>query len=403
MKVEIKDANEFASVKPFALTRFLAVNGWKEIRTITGEATVYSKTGRRESSSLVWAPVNDRYSDYSSTVARLIRTVAEVENKSELTILDDLETAALGDVINLRTYDPLDIHQHTIPLEDGASLLNRARQMAYSAAQSALERKPVYYGRPAQQARAFLSNLRLGQTERGSYIVRLISPIDEPEPSAQLSIEVPDMPPLSEPVPFPRRAVIELANGLNALKDAARDNASRGKFYFGSFQDIVDSGVSANLCEALAAKSEELGDFTNKPIEVSIVWSYALKDTHTIDIKPILFEPTTVPYIRQAAREFRSKFPEKITLNGWVKLFGREARQPGPGEIRLLTTIRGKQRTVRVNLTQTDYELALTAHKQGDLITVTGVLAKDGNLNRLSNPEGFAVISEETLAHDDEE
>lgn len=400
MRIEIRDDNAFASIKPYALMRFLNVNGWKEARRIEGEAVVYSKTANAESTALVWAPLSDGFSDFASAVARLVRTVSEVENKSELLLLDELETAAVGDVITLRTYDPLDIHQHTIPLDDGVSLLSRARQMAYAAAQSTTDRKPVYRGRPSFETSRFLNNLRLGQTDRGSYMVKLISPIEEVEKPVHPEYVQISMPSIPQEVPFSRRAVTELVRGLKALRDAAQDNANRGKYYFGSFNRVVREGVSANLCEALADKNEELGDFTNKPIEIRVVWSYALESVD-LSTEPILFDQQTVPYIRKAAQDFRAKNPETVKLQGWVKLFGRETRKPGPGQIRLFTVVNGKTRIVRVTLQKDDYELAQKAHNSGDLVSISGTLAKEGIYNVLKQPEGFGIIQESALSPDD--
>jgi hypothetical protein len=110
-------------------------------------------------------------------VARLIRTVAEEIDKSEIQIIDDLETVATGDVIRLRSFDPLDLNDHTLPLSDGLGLLSRARAMAIAGASSAIEHRPVQSRRPTTEVKQFVRNLRLGQTERGSFLLRLISPI----------------------------------------------------------------------------------------------------------------------------------------------------------------------------------------------------------------------------------
>ena len=113
-------------------------------------------------------------------VAKVMKTVSETENKSELELLDDLETVAVGDVIGVRTFDPCDIQEHTLPLSDAVSLLTRARLLALAGAASAIKALPVHPRKPTSEASRFVENLRLGQTERGSYRIRLISPIAQP-------------------------------------------------------------------------------------------------------------------------------------------------------------------------------------------------------------------------------
>ena len=226
MRVDITDRDAFGSIKPEALLRYLIVNVWAEVRRVEDELVVFGKSDRTEKTQLIWMPVNDQYSDYVPMVAKLVKTVAEVENKSELQLLDDLETVAVGDVIHVGTFDPLDTHDHTLPLADGINLLARARLMTGAAAASAVNRRPVHPRRPSLQVSRFMHDLRLAQTERGSYLVRLIAPIQE-----QQNRQDGQLAGMPEEEPFSRRAVVELVRGLNALRDAAQDNKERGKFF----------------------------------------------------------------------------------------------------------------------------------------------------------------------------
>ena len=342
-------------------------------------------------------PFSDQYTDYVSMVARLIKTVAEVEDKSELELLDDLETIAVGDLISVRSYDPLDMHDHTLPLVDGADLLIRARMMAWAAASSAMSKRPVHPRHPSFEVSQFVRNLRLAQTERGSYIVKIVAPI--PEPQKQQEGQFAGMP---ETQPFARRVVIELVRGLNALHQAALDNKDRGKFFFNSFLSAVTSGVSANLCEALISSGDEI--LFSRPIEVSVTWSYAIAQTNTLPSFPVKFDSTVMPFIRQAAREFRAKNPEVITLNGWVNILERDAQSGGAGLIRLVARIDGKMRPIRMGLDPETYNLAIDAHKNGSLVSVTGTLVvENGVYYRLQNPTGFYVIEQEAFSDRDEE
>lgn len=397
MRVEIIDRDVFGSTKPLALNRYLVVNGWSEVRRIDGELAILGKTNRQGKTQLVWMPFSDQYTDYVSMVARLIKTVAEVEDKSELELLDDLETIAVGDLISVRSYDPLDMHDHTLPLADGADLLTRARMMAWAAASSAMSKRPVHSRHPSFEVSQFVRSLRLAQTERGSYIVKIVAPIPEPQkqPEGQFS----GMP---EAQPFARRAVIELVRGLNALHQAALDNKDRGKFFFNSFLSAVTSGVSANLCEALISSGDEIS--SSRPIEVSVTWSYAVAQTNVLPSFPVKFDSTVMPFIRQAAREFRAKNPEIITLNGWVNILERDAQSGGAGLIRLYARIDGKMKAIRMGLDPETYDLAIDAHKNGSLVSVTGTLVvENGVYYRLQNPTGFYVIEQEAFSDRDEE
>ncbi|MCX6011850.1 MAG: hypothetical protein NTV30_00240 [Chloroflexi bacterium] len=379
MRREILDRDVFDSLRPDAISNYLRVNGWSEIRRVDGELTILGKANREGKNQLIWMPVSEQFSDYVPMVSRLIKTVADTEDKSEQQIMDDLQTVAIGDVIRVRTFNPLDIHDHTIPLADGVSLLRRSRMITMAAASSTVKKLPVHPRQPASEVNQFVRNLRLGQSERGSYMIRLIAPITEVPETGELNG-------IPEKIPFTRRVIMELVKSLNALKYVAEDNRDRGRFLFNTFREAVPSGVSANLCEALI-DVEEKEAFVN-PIEVSVTWSYVLKFPEHLPTVPIHFDSSVFPYLRQAAKEFRAKNPEIVTVKGWIHTLEKESRS-GPGNIRIIGVASGKHRSVRVHLDSETYNMAIDAHKKDELVSVTGTLVADGALYKLENPTNF--------------
>jgi hypothetical protein len=197
---------------------------------------------------------------------------------------------------------------------------------------------------------------------------------------------------MPDPEPFSRRAVVELVRGLNALRSAAEDSLSQGRFFFDPFLSAVTSGVSANLCEALVGKSEPDEEFAS-PLEVSVTWSYAVNRSARLPSESVYFHPSLMPYIKKAAQEFRARNPEQIELNGWVNILERESRGGGPGLIRLYARIDGKTRAVRIQLDDQAYNVAIDAHKSGSLVSVFGTLIVENSaFYRLASPRGFRII-----------
>lgn len=143
MKVQITDPSVFSSINPSAMMRFLNVNGWIEVRRVANELAVLAKRDSDRNRHLVWMPFDHQNADYASMVSRVITTVAEAEDKSELQILDDVETVAIGDIIRFRAFNPIDEHEHTLPLKDGIDLLINAKKLATAAAASVIQKRPV--------------------------------------------------------------------------------------------------------------------------------------------------------------------------------------------------------------------------------------------------------------------
>lgn len=389
----ITDPNVFASISPIAILRYLRVNGWAEVRTIEGELIIFAKTDLTGKKQNLWMPISDQYADYVPMVARVVNTIAEVDSKTQLQLLDDFETIGVGDVVGLRAINPLNVFDHTLALQVGIDLLDRIRQMARAAAASALDKRAVHPRRPSTAVSQFVSSLRLGQTERGSYLIRVIAPLVEQ--TDQSEQQLPNIP---GPEPFSRRATTELVRGLNAVKAAAEDNRLRGRFFFDPFLTSVPQSVSANLCEALAGRdSDDRTDFA-VPLEISVTWSYIVQRSNSLASESIVFEPGLLPYIREAAREFRARNPEQMRLTGWVTILEREKREGGPGLIRLIAKVDRKNRSIRMQLADDDYQRAIDAHKQGSLVEVNGNLVVEKNaIYRLENPTGFQIVENDAL------
>jgi len=138
----------------------------------------------------------------------------------------------------------------------------------------------------------YLGRVRMGQTERGSYVLTILSPV-APALASQSELRLDDEP----PEPFERQ--VTLAEGLAALEHAARQAAASGGL--SPLEEAVPFGVSANLCEAvagLAAVSPAEG------IEVRVAWSRT-RPLVTSAPSRIFLGSDSIPLIQEAARRFK--------------------------------------------------------------------------------------------------
>ena len=201
----------------------------------------------------------------------------------------------------------------SIPIDEGVSLVAHARDMMVAAACAALEPRAAYPGRKASEVTEYLKRTRMGQTERGSYVVSVISPVAPCLAPAEEGKLFEDVCVADEP-PFERLVTVTLAQGLHAVSVAAERAASTGTFE--PFLEAVKSGVSANLCSALVGLATGDGDTSQLDIDVS--WSRARpQDAQT----PSHFslDRDAVPVIEEAGRLLRAKEPlEQFRLYGPV-------------------------------------------------------------------------------------
>lgn len=390
MKVEIRDLNVFNALAPTDLEHYLRGKGWQEIRREDGISAIWEQ---RTSAGLarVWLPLDGALADYATVMAQLVRTVAEASDLSQLDLLEDVETTGTGDVIRIATWDKLNRHSSSIPFTDGLPLLRQSYRMAQASALATVEKRPVHPARAPGYVVDYLKRLRLGQSERGSYRVKMISPIQE------RSVSQPALPGIPEQVPFERRVTLMLMNSLEALQRVANDVTERGRFAFEPFQEAVAEGISANLCEAIAPDIEdERAD--PLPLEVGVSWSYLLPAPAQRNVAPIQFTSKHFTHIAEAARRFRERYPEPIAISGFVNVLSREhgVPQDASGMVHVHTQIGRAVRVVKVELPKRDYQEAIRAHERDLRVSVEGLLIKQGRSYLLQQPERFHIVEEQS-------
>src|SRR5205807_2402444 len=130
-------------------------------------------------------------------------------------------------------------------LDYGVHMVQGARELALAAACAAVRPRALYTSRKPQEAVNYVAGLRMGQTEEGSFVLTIQSPVP-PRSQSKLFEDLPE--PFGEE-PFERRAVLTLATALSTVRRAVMTAAVSGDFQ--PFQDAIPAGVSANLCDAL--------------------------------------------------------------------------------------------------------------------------------------------------------
>jgi hypothetical protein len=176
------------------------------------------------------------------------------------------------------------------------------------------------------------------------------------------------------------------------MHQAAVSAAASGDF--DSFRDAVKSGVSANLCEALAGLSQYVD--TSKGLAINFSWSR----TRTTAPKArgrIVLADDVVLVIREAGRLLRATaLQEDFELHGMVFRLERE-HEAEVGRIIVLGLVDGRPRKISVELTPKDYILAIRAHEEGLSVVCSGDLVKEGRSFALQNPRHFSVESDDGL------
>ena len=369
VKARIRDAATLRAVRPIDVTAYLRATGWTEVRPNT-DVTFWEK-----GSEGVTAPAHQDWRDYPIVVSELIDALSAAENRSQLAILRDL-TEVTADVVRLRaSADGSD--DGSIPFIDGAHLSECGDRMMIAAACAAIEKKRVFGKRKPDRAMDYVQGLRLGQSERGSYVLCILSPVSPALASSQISLEFPGAPPPVSEVqtdPYERVVTTTLGAALTEMERASLRGVATGSM--DAFESAVAVGVSADLCDALAILGENRTSF--RRVEMRVSWSPARP---ALEKKPAVasFTPDSIAVIREAGRLLRERSPiDDFEIEGYVRSVSREPTSEQLfGVVEIVAPVEGKHRIVEVELYGDDWEKAHAAIATKAIVRCEGELLRD--------------------------
>jgi hypothetical protein len=224
----------------------------------------------------------------------------------------------------------------------------------------------------------------MGQTERGSFVVTLLTRV---QPRLIGDEEQSDR---GIPEPFERKVTNTLASALSCVEQASYAAFTTGNLE--PFEDGMAHGVNANLCAALAGLTG-LDDQT-RSVDIALSWAHSRPLQHRLASKFSISSDWSI-VLKEAACILEQKAPhEQFELSGPVFRLMR-----GPDEAEGDVTVRGQvddePRSVWLRLSGSDYEKALAAHAEGRLISAIGELRKEHGRYTLQNPRDIALITDD--------
>jgi hypothetical protein len=367
IRANIVDHDILCNIQTKDVEFYLLKKKWNKVREIAGSIIFDSP----DKELRIWVPIDGGFAeDYAVSMGKLLSSLSSHEDRSQIDIVEDFDVFPIGDVIRVGSEDPLDRMSSSLSLYTATRLIEKARQtLIVGASVAATDKDRAYFGsRKPDAAINFINDVRLGQTERGSYIIKVISPLPQ-----ELLCTQRTLPSIPEKPPFQRQAVEKTFIGLNSLRDVLTETYRRGRFCFEPFYERISDGVNADLCEAILGKGDERDDM---PLNFSVSWSpaFAVNMPENIPIK-INFEPKYYVYIEEAAKEFRKKEPEEISFSGYVVSLHKE-HENGDGDITVGTYIDDKRRKIRMTLPSHDYRLAIMAHHKWQEVKLKGILVE---------------------------
>lgn len=376
MKVDITDESIFSKINPETLSFLLKSQGWIKIKEIKDEFSIW-KIQDPNICSKAWLPLNRQFDDYNASIKKIVSLLSEQLDKSQLDILEDIETSEVGDVLRVRGFDPLNRHGGTIGIDEGIALFEKGRKMLISGAYSCYENRAIIPAKRPTGIDDYIKTIKIGQTERGSYIAKFISPIKKDDQYKIHSVE--------EVAPFSRQAVKNLMVSLDNLKRIVDNSTKKGFLIKEEFLEGIGSGINANLC--LAVFNED-----KTPLEISAVFSNIFNEILDSTPKKVFFSMENMPILKAAADMFYEEMPLTITIDGYIIKLQRNSKDgTGGGEATAIFNDGDGNKRIKMYLNENDYSNATHAHNKGLNISCSGVLIKEGRNYKIKDYTSFTV------------
>ena len=362
MKASIRDRDALRAVSPEALSAYARVAGWVRRERYRGNSDFYAGRDLPE----IIIPRNQDLGDYATVVSTLIGTFAEVFDQDELTVYRDLVTAD-RDVIRVRIAGEGD---GSLAMKDAMNLLGGARDLLLAAACSLPEARRLYRVGANRWATDLVRRIRLAQTEQGSFVLVLLSPVVLDD-----SVD-----------PIERRLTPRLAEALGAVRSATEVAAAGDER---PFAKVVENGVSANLCEALVRL---IGPFPE--LDISVAW--ARTRLMTSPRTAVRFGGRDAAILKEAARSLRGRESRPgVRLHGFVARLKRKGAEDGT--VFVQASIDKQTASVAAVLQRADYERAIQAHRDRARIILEGDVERAGQRWHLLNARLVEVVSDDDL------
>ncbi|MTC21809.1 MULTISPECIES: hypothetical protein [unclassified Providencia] len=378
MKIENE---KFIATAEFS--KYLTSNGWVISIKKDGLFAIWESCEHPDYEIL--QPLNSKSSDFNCRVIDLVDVLSKTKNKSISDINSEINEIS-DDVIRIRVIHN-DVDNGSIPFNDGVELFVKAKELLVSAARSVFKvQKGFYSGKSPEIVTNYFDSLKLSQTEIGSYILKVASPIYQQDEDQSDHCEV----------PFGRVVSSRIIHSVLKLEKAVESFKETNNHIH--FEQAIGDGVGAALCSAIVGLS---GQRRNRTVEISIQPSPYASDEN-LKSRVVTVPSNDIPIIEHARDYYLDNYSAmNYELSGKVTKLDRDKDvDHDNGVVTITETIslskskaKSKTRKVKVILNDKMYDEAIKAHEKSEVMRFIGTLIVSGRKVTLSNIQEVTVNS----------
>ncbi|WDR90338.1 hypothetical protein [Burkholderia ambifaria] len=370
------------AIAPTDFRDFLKAHGWSLLEQALRDRLYVLENKKFPSRQLVF-PMDLSAPDYMESVDLAITKLSTLTDQSTQAIATKIHSLK-DDVLRLRVF--FDGNDNVLPLSFAGALVNSTEKLLKSAACTALRPRTHHPRLTLNEASQFVDAARFGQTELGSFVLRVACPINSMEAQGSLDLG-------GEDAPFVRQVTLVLQRALSQLTTAIEADTLDILV-----EDLKGSSaplISSNLCEAIAGMHD---DQVNNSLDIGFDWSVMRRTPDGISDHPIRIQRDYFSRIEEVRRELRAQdLHEEDAFIGTVERLDGEmstdGRRSGQVVLSLLLPDEGETVRVRTVLSADDYAKADRAHMtNGAYVRVVGRLRPGRQPRQLTDMSSFELL-----------
>lgn len=373
------------ALTPIAVRDYAIARGWVTNDRVKGR--IWLLTHPTDPLRQLLVPKDAQDPAFEAGMLDVAARLADIEHRSIDTVLADLGSAD-ADVLRVRVVSHV-AERGEVSLATDVALRDGTRRALLASACSVISPQPYHPRMTKGPAEALLAACRAGQTEIGSYVVRVICPLHVPSQQSLADL------------PFTRQVTMSLMRSVQELVASVEA---------GTLDGYVDSianhpGMSANLCEALVqmqATSDGQPERVRGEVELSTTWAadprVRAPSEHEAPSR-VVVKAEYVGEIERAAQRLRpgsglpliaSYVATVERLDGTVGEDGRRS-----GDVRLSVLLPdGDTQLARASLGPEDYAVAMDAHEQGRAyVFIRALLRRSSRIGQFGPVEHFGLFA----------
>jgi hypothetical protein len=355
-------------ISPSAIRDYAKATGWEQVcEGVRGRIYLLRHSTDRLKQLVIPMDFSD---DYAEVIIDATSRIASLEGRRTEAVLTDLLTPE-ADILRFRVATR-DV-EITLPLQEGIDLLEGAKRALLTAACSVVNPRSHHPRMSRSESDQLLEACRLGQTEQGSFVVKIACPLSAVGRGPSET-------------PFVRRTTELLIKSAHRIVDAIERDQVESVFE----ESPVLPTISSNLCDAILQMQATK---ENASLAISAQWASVLPEPTQPDLPAeVRFNPDYFDIVEDIYLRLRPSEGDSIsvfvgtveTLNGDLGEDGRRF-----GEVMLYIFHEDEILRARVTLTADQYAIADEAHMNGTMVVLNGTLRRGRRVHRVTEIQSF--------------